>query len=101
MGALSPQTKTEAYDMLKDALLKGLEKEDLSDYDVTRSARYINTHLEAVATPKQLVFFLKDLTDTWKTYGQVYVHFKQKDVASADQTKMTEIQNKLKQLIVN
>lgn len=101
MGALNPQIKTETYDMLKDALLKGLEKEELSDYDITRSSRYITTHLEAVATPKQLVFFLKDLTDKWKTYGQVYLHFKQKDVMSADQTKMTEIQDKLKQLIVN
>ena len=92
--------KKKAYLLLKNSLINGLDKGEISNEEMRNSARYIQHHLEAVESLEELLLLLNEIGDKWQIYKGVFVEFKHMETSHEDAQKMEALQEKLRQFAV-
>lgn len=91
--------KKKAYQGLKDALIIAMEKNEITEENTQESAEYITTQLDLVANHGEFMVFLERLINKWPIYRNVFIGFKSEETQKKDTEKLSEVQNRLKQLI--
>lgn len=92
------ELKNKTYEQLKEAMVNGLVKKDLSEEQAGESARYISFHLGEVESPEELTLFLDDLSDRWNIYKNVSLEIKTAQSQEEDRVKLQEVKKELKSL---
>ncbi len=75
---ISDELRKKVYDMLADALIKGLELLNPDIFNVRdseNSAEFIIDHMKSIKTRGELLVFLKHLSDKWEVFRPVYLDF--------------------------
>ena len=101
MKALVDEEKKKANEALVAALITSIEKGEMADEELQKSARYIRYNMNVIASHEEFLLFLHDLADHWPAYKGVFLQFKGENVAKEDTAKMAEIQSKLQAMIAN
>lgn len=92
------ELKNKAYEQLKEAMVNGLIKKDLSEEQAGESARYISFHLGAVESHEELMLFLDDLSNRWLIYKDACLALKKEKTQQEDQERLQKAQKELKSL---
>lgn len=87
------------YDDLADTMIAGLINGEILDEESKDSSKYILSNLDNIKTEQELMQFLEDLANKWSVYRTVLLKLKNEQVKSEDVKKLSEVQNKLHQLI--
>jgi hypothetical protein len=89
------ELKNKTYEQLKEAMINGLVKKDISEEQAGESARYISFHLSAVESPEELTLFLEDLSNRWNIYKNVSLDIKTTQSQQEDLAKLQEVKKEL------
>lgn len=93
--AFNEASRKKIYDNLADVLITALENGKATQEDEIKSAEFILQELEKVKNKKDLLIFLKRLTDQWPIYDPVYVKILDEDAKVEVQKKIEEIKKQI------
>lgn len=89
--------RNKAYSYLKDALIEGLQKGEISVEESEHSVQEIERNIDGLESFTELLLFLQSLSGKYSAYKKPYILFKQEEANQKDSVKMEAIQEKLRQ----
>ncbi len=90
---LSVEMKKKVYDDLADAVIAGLEREQILTDEAAASAHFILSRVEKAQTLGELTQALRELSLRWDIYINVFLDLKKKDLIGKIESELAQMEN--------
>ena len=84
--------KKKIYDELAEYLISGLEKAEIFEEEAAHSADFVLKRLDTIATRRQLLEFLAQLSSKWDIYRPAYEKVKKEELLQQVQSELSQLQ---------